>query len=262
VSDLFDSNEVLLSAAQIVERVKEFRALEAQIVSLQKETREMREWFGFVAKVIGPDRAHLLIGDISDTQAQNEPTSSANRKRPGGQTWTGFIENYVNSVNRPVDYAELREAISNSVLGPKLEKSDKSFYGAIGKLVDGHRLVKDDGWVFAVAAYNDYKRKVAKGEIEPLPPSSSEQHGRGSRHGDEIKRFLRKQPEGASGKAIIEHMLGIEEFREAVQKNNTSVYNVLSRLVKRGEIRKIGTTYYHPPTDENKNSGSQEDAAV
>jgi hypothetical protein len=47
-----------------------------------------------------------------------------------------------------------------------------------------------------------------------------------------------------------------------VERNNTSVYNVLSRFVKREALRKIGGTYFHPPTDEIENSGPDEETAV
>jgi len=51
-------------------------------------------------------------------------------------------------------------------------------------------------------------------------------------------------------------------FRKPVERNNTSVYNVLSRFVKREALRKIGGTYFHPPTDEIENSGPDEETAV
>ncbi|MER9134756.1 hypothetical protein NKI20_00350 [Mesorhizobium sp. M0830] len=264
MTDLFDS-DVLLSVAELQRRMKDLQEWQAQITALQKQVAETQEWINLVAKVIGPERANQLIGDVpvlTQVRALNEAIPSTVRQRPGGVTWTSFIENYVNSVNRPVDYAELREAISNSILGSKLEKSEKSFYGAIGKLTDSLRIVKEDGWIFSVADYNEYKRKVSKGENEPLPPSSSEQHARGSRIGDQIKRFLKTQTDGATGRQIIEHVLQIQEFQEVIERNNTNVYNVLYRLAKRQELRKVGTTYYSPEAPPIENRGSELETAV
>lgn len=256
MSDLFNrDDEILLTAAQIAERRKEYDAWGAQIKELERKRVERREWFQTVAKLIGAERANALIGEVAaDVQTPAEPAKVL-RPRPDKITWTSFMQDYIRSVNRAVDYAELKEAVSKSVLGPKLAETEKSFYGAILKLVEKGAIVKDKGWLFTPESHDEYLAKLNRGEIEELPQSSSQQHARGSRLGDEIKRFLKRCPHGASGKEIIQHMVQIEEFQKAVERNDTSVYNVLSRLLKRGELRKVDTTYYHPPTDENENSG-------
>lgn len=266
MSDLFNRNdEVLLTAAQIMERRKEYDSWGAQIEELGKKRRERLEWFKTVAKLIGSERAKALIGELG---AEVKPgavetlRSITRRKHAGIVTWTSFIEDFVRSVNRAVDYAELKAAVSKSVLGPKLAETEKSFYGAILKLTEKGSLVKKEGWLFSPEAYEEYAAKLSKGEVEELPRSSSHQHSRGSRLGDEIKLFLKRCPNGAPGKDIIQHMVQFEEFRQAVERNDTSVYNVLARLVKREEIRKIGTTYYSPEAPPNENSGSTGDAAV
>ncbi|TIN18608.1 MAG: hypothetical protein E5Y31_25725 [Mesorhizobium sp.] len=264
MSNLSES-DVLLSVAEFRNRMKDFQEKQAQITALQMQVAEAQEWFNLVAKVIGSERVSQLMSDVpllTQVQTPNEAASPTVTQRPGGVTWTRFLENYVNSVDRPVDYDELRQAISNGSLGLKLKKSDKTFYGAIGKLTDSHRIVKEDGWIFSVAGYHEYKRKVAKGEITPLPPSSSEQHARRSRIGDEVKRFLKTQTNGATGRQIIDHVLQIQEFQKVVGRNNTNVYNALARLMKRHELRKIGTTYYSPEAPPNENRGSEEDTAV
>ncbi|TKB20446.1 MAG: hypothetical protein E5V75_05100 [Mesorhizobium sp.] len=199
---LFFNSDVLLSVAEVQKRVKDLQEWQVQIAVLQKQVAETEEWLNLVAKVIGPARAKQLIGDaplITQVEAPNEKTPPTIRQRPEGVTWTSFIEDYVNSANRPVNYAELRQAISNSILGSKRETSKKTFYGAILKLTDSRRVVKEDGWIFSFAAFDEYKCKVANGEIEPLPPRSSKQHARRPRVGDEIRRRLKTRTNGKTG---------------------------------------------------------------
>lgn len=242
VSDLFDPDEVLLTAAQIAASKSEYDAWGRQIADIEAKRRARREWLQTVAKLIGPERAKIIIGDIDDDEP--EPASPP-RGRSDKPTWTSFVESYVSSVNRGVDYEELREAISQSVLGPTLEKTSKSFYGAIGKLLAKGVLIKEDGWLFSVRAYEERKLKKARGELDDVPARAPHAK-RASPMGDEILRFLGGRPTGASGKDLIAHLVAIEQFREVVTRNNTSVYNVLTRLLKRGEIGKEGTTYFLP----------------
>ncbi|TIQ33110.1 MAG: hypothetical protein E5X48_25220 [Mesorhizobium sp.] len=207
------SSDVLLSVAELQKRLKDRQELRAQIAVLQKQLAETEEWVNLVAKVIGPERASQLIDDaplLSQVETSDGTTPLKIRQRPGGVTWTGFIEDYVNSTNRPVNYAELREAISKSVLGSKLEKSEKSFFGAIIKLADSGRVIKEDRWIFSVAAFDEYKRKVAIGEVQPLP-SSSEQHARKLRVGDVGRRSLKTSASYHPPKAPPNDSSGTEE---------------------------------------------------
>jgi hypothetical protein len=253
--EVFNPDDVILSAREITARVEEYRATAAQIEELRARQDEIASWLGLVAKLIGDERAKVLIGDLGWVE-QKRPAETR-RTRSGEVTWTSFIEDYVTSVNRPVDYPELREAISKSVLGPRLAASDKSFYASLQKLADRRVIVRKEGWVFSPSAYDDYVKKVAAGEIEELAPSSN----RGSRIGHEIMKFISSRPEGVSARDIVEHMKGIDEFRGPVERNSTSVYNPLAKLVRREEVRKEGTTYY-PLSSGNENGGSQGDAAA
>ncbi|PBB32057.1 hypothetical protein [Mesorhizobium sp. WSM3868] len=166
---LFPNSDVLLSAAEVQKRVRDRREWQAQIAVLQKQVVETEEWLNHVAKVIGPERANQLIGDVL----------------------------------LPTQVSTSNEAI--------------------------------------------------------LP---SEQHPRRSPIGDEIKRFLKTQTNGATRRQIIGHLLQIQQFQKVVERNNTSVDNVLSRLVKRDELRKIGTIYNSPEASPDENSGFKEATAV
>lgn len=165
----FFNSDVLLTATEVQKRLKDLREWNAQITALQKQVAETHAWLNLVAKLIGPERAHQLIGDVL----------------------------------LPAQVSTSNEAI--------------------------------------------------------LP---SEPHPRRSRMGDEVKRFLKTQTNGATSGQIIDHLLQTQEFQEGVQRNRNRVYNVLSRLEKNHELRKIEGSYYllvAPPIED---SGSEKEAAV
>lgn len=78
------------------------------------------------------------------------------------------------------------------------------------------------------------------------------EHLRRSPIEDEVKRFLQTQTKGATSRQIIGHL----------QRSSGSVYNALSRLVKRDEVRKIERGPYLLVASPQENSGSEEDTAV
>lgn len=167
---LFFNSDVLLTATEVQKRMNDLQQWQAEITSLQKQVAETQAWLNLVAKLIGPERANQLIGDV-------------------------LLPTQVGTSN------------------------------------------------------------------EAIPPS--EQNPRRSRIGDEIKRFLKTQTNGATSRQIIDHLLQIQEFQEVVQRNsNGNVYTALSRLVKRHEVRKIESSYYSPVARPKENSGSEEETAV
>ncbi|MER9971127.1 hypothetical protein [Mesorhizobium sp. M0060] len=166
---LFFNSDVLLTATEVQKRMNDLQHWQAEITSLQKQVAETHAWLNLVAKLIGPERAHQLIGDVL----------------------------------LPAQVSTSNEAI--------------------------------------------------------LP---SEPHPRRSPMGDEVKRFLKTQTNGATSGQIIDHLLQSQEFQEGVQRNRNRVYNVLSRLEKNHELRKIEGSYYLPVAPPIEDTGSEKEAAV
>lgn len=259
MSDLF-ANDALLTVTQVRERVKEYRQWEAEIAALRSKMEEREKWFDLLGSLVGKDAVAALLGDLASRDRHKTEATTTRRVRGGQITWTAFIEEYVQSVNRPVDYSELRDAVSKSVLGPKLEASDKGFYGAILKLSNSGKVIKKGVLLFSPDSYADYQRKVAEGVIEEI--SEAKMTARPAPFEDRVKLFLDSCANGATGREVIDHMLTVPEFHESVRRNNTTVYNVLSRMVRRAQIRKIGQAYYSPDAPPNESSGSYEETAA
>jgi len=254
MSDLFNQGEVLLTAAHIRAQRAKLDIYAGEIARLERERGETIEWLKMVAKLIGPEKAAALVGPLDD---QATASFAERPARPERITWTGFIESYVNSASRGVDYSELRQAIASSVLASKLEKTDKSFYGAIGKLVDAGKLFKANGLLFNPSTFMRLQEQINSGEIAAdRPPAYRE-----SPMADAILEALKGAGGGMTSREVVASIRAIDEFREVVERNATSVYNVLTRMTKRGQITKDGKTY-HLGSERNENSGSEQEAAV
>lgn len=173
-----------------------------------------------------------------------KPASSKPAKRAPRGRWTTTIKKLIDKAGRPVVYSELREMLMDTPLAEKLRETEKSFYGAIGRLAHSGKIVREDGYLFAPSVYRKYKADLAAGTVEPL--QKEHRPGHASPAADHIKSYLRTRPlHGATSAEIIEHLL-TTDVGESVERNRTFAYNVLSRLRQRGELIKSGSYYRLP----------------
>lgn len=202
-----------------------------------------------------------LVGDIDEDDATPSPEVSEKSqpeppkkrgKRVLKGAWTTTIKELVEQADRPVRYDELRDMIQKTDLADTLKKTEKSFYGAIGRLANNDEIVREDGYVFSHEAYERYQQDLRDGG-KPLPKSH---HGHASPAADEIKAYLRTRPtHGATSAEIIEH-LKTTEVRESIENNKSFAYNVISRLSGRKEIIKAGKRYRLPDENEEAPDGA------
>jgi hypothetical protein len=66
---------------------------------------------------------------------------------------------------------------------------------------------------------------------------------------DAILGFVCANPQGVKGAEVVAHLRKTTEFSEAISRNNSGAYNVLNRLLARGEIRKEGRLYLPTSND-------------
>lgn len=194
-----------------------------------------------------------LIDGVLDNDDENLVGVHAVKKPHGANTnkvaprvekgsWTSTIKKLTYDADRPLKYDELRDMIMETDLAPKMQKTDKSFYGAIGRLANNKEVVKKSGYVFSPSAYEKYRADLAAGRVQELPKAHP---GQASPTADEIFAYLRNREYGATSAEIIEHLRSTD-LRDQIEKNKTFAYNVLSRLKARGELVKEGTHYCLP----------------
>jgi len=136
---------------------------------------------------------------------------------------------------------DLRAGIDLGPLSERLRTSDKGLYGAMSKLESAGEIVRHNGRMFDPAVLDEFKRRVAAGEIEDVAPPVAPE--RPSPMGDAIVSFINTHPFGVEGGEIAAHLKSIPQFTSVVTKNKTAAYNVIKRLLDRGKIRKVGTQY-------------------
>ncbi len=140
----------------------------------------------------------------------------------------------------------MRAEVGKTVLSKKLEKTDKSFYGAIGKLAEKGTLKKHNGWLFSAPFYAEFVKDVDAGRaVDERAPNQNSAHQ--SPFGDAIKAFMGSRTAGATSAEIIQELRKTPEFLDTIERHKTHTYNVLSRLVEQGELVKGGGKYFRAP---------------
>lgn len=85
---------------------------------------------------------------------------------------------------------------------------------------------------------------MAKGIVRDVKVFGS---GQRSIVGEEIIKIMHTKPRGVNSKEIKIELGKDSDISEAINKNPTYLYNVLSNLMKKGEIEKEGKIYRLAP---------------
>lgn len=184
-------------------------------------------------------------GEVSAGTEMRPPPKITTPATTERKTWTATIDAIVQQAGR-MTYDELREEISQTPLGKTLARTDKSFYGAVGKLAGQGRVVRHKGWIYSGKTYAQLKRDIAAGRaVDEEAPRTNPAHY--SPFGEAIKTFMDSKPEGAQSSEIIRELRKTPDFAETMDRHKSHFYNVLSRLVEQGELAKGGNNYFRAP---------------
>ena len=192
--------------------------------------------------------------------APSEPSTrppSIKIRRRKGETWPATILAAIRHAGRGMTYSELKEEIAKTHLGETLSRTEKAFYGGIGKLADRRKIIKYKGRVYTPAAHRQFMADVAAGRTADIPAPTT---GGESPNEIAVKRFLSNRPDGATTPEILENLLNNPPPDLAVTKNRNSIYNLLKRERGKGKLAKRGDRYYLPPSKD-KAPGSEEPSA-
>jgi hypothetical protein len=171
------------------------------------------------------------------------PTSPEPAPRKGGRApsetgWTGTMLRILTEANRPMAYAELKAEVMKTRLGPTLVRTDKAFYGGIAKLEERKQAVRQNGRIATVAAHERLMRDVAAGLAKEEPPIRNTGGERNSPAKSALIEILRREAEGASPADIVNELT--PKLNLQSKNSKTAVYNLINRLVRRGELTKDG----------------------
>lgn len=191
----------------------------------------------------------------------DQPKTKKQRTRRGGKSWTATIKRIITKSGLGMTHSEVKAEVTKTHLGKTLQTTEKSFYGAIGRLSESGDIIKHKGRLYSPKAYHRFMKDVAAGIAVDTPAPSSAGSGV-SPNEIAIKRFLESRPNGATTSDIVDNLLNSPPDDLAVTKNRNSIYNLLSRQRENKNLIRRGDRYYLPSqigeTPDSEESGAQD----
>lgn len=245
----------------------EEKAIKAKRTKLEKLVSAAEDFVSITAEA--NDRAMETDGEVEasietvDSGASAEPLprkAKVHPRRKRGKSWTATILRLVNAADRRLSYTELKNEVSKTHLGPTLEKTDRAFYGGVGKLERRGLVVRHKGWVFSTKAYGQFMKDVAAGKIDDDPAPTFITRERRSDNVVAIERFLATRPNGATTGEIVRSLLTNPPDDLVVTNNRNSIYNLLKRQREDGKLIRRGDRHYLPRQNDEAPDSSKSSA--
>jgi len=235
------------------------RRVKAEREQLEKLIDAAEGFLEIIARTAAPRSATMAPdASVTPTLTVSAPSEAATRKRgaSAAESWTETIQRIVDGAVGPMTYDDLKAEVAKTHLGERLRENDKGFYGALLKQERKGKLVRYKGHVFAAETFGAFKEKI------DLGLESDFRHLKGGRKSplkQAVLDLLAECELGATTSEIIDKMLKAPpEVSGSVRRNRTTLYNLLSRMTKRGEIIRKGNVY-SLPSDRNEPPTSAED---
>ena len=246
-------NSALLTIADIdawrsrlVEIASEEKRLMGEKADIHRKLEAVTVLFGRIPESDDGPKALEVAGS-------SEAGSTVYGVRRG--SWPEELARIFDELKRPLTYERLKEEAEQGHLKYEYAKSDKGFYHAVARLQQRGYLTKYKGWLFRTSDLKAHMADVEAGKVADVKDLTMGT-ARPSPMGDAVQELLKARPQGALGGEILAYLKADVRFAEALGRNATGSYNVLARLVSRGEIRKDGKTYFAIKENEPPKGGS------
>jgi hypothetical protein len=238
--------QVLLTTDQVAQWRDRIRQIADSIITLEREREALHRKLEMVSELFGDQ--------VLKAQDDGVPGAATRKTKHRPISFPQEIRRVVESADGSVTYAELRDRLMQGQMVEALRTSDKGFYHGIARLQKQGKIVNHKGHLFSAVAFAKHMSDVKSGRKEDIAGPSV---GRSSPMADAIIGFLAERSDGAQGPEIIAFLKKDDRFTDTLTKNNTGAYNVLARLLSRGEIRKNERTYYPLKENEPPEGGSE-----
>ena len=239
--DFLSALDVSVSPRDIEKWRDEQETLRVKLKDLQNEIAGLDQRINTATALFALMSGRTQLAQTKISALSPAPSSGPSVRKEGApDSIIAAVRSMIVSEGK-ITRAHLRERLLDEAVGERLRKSDKGFYHATSRLAQSGEVVRHNGWLFSREAFNEFKSKLNAGEVvdEPAPSSTR------SPVADEVRRFIAEN-RGVQSKDIIAHLSTKPEFNEAIARNSTSAYNVISRLVTRKEILKRDGKFYPP----------------
>lgn len=233
------SKGVVLTVEDVGRWKGELRRNRETIARLTADSDKLEERLKAAAIFLDVDAVPESDGAVAVTPDQ--PIEDANsvpaprrkrRKASGEPSWADIIWEAVEPAELGVTYAEMRTFALASALGAKLQESDKGYHNAISRLAKDESIIRDHGRLFTPAAYRRFLKAVEAGEASTTVPQPLAY----SPMGEAILRIVKDHPGELNGKGVINELRKDPEHNATLTPHETGAYNIIARLVRRGQI--------------------------
>lgn len=241
------------SASGVLLTYSDVQGWEAELVAISAQIEALRHKASDVQKRV--DAARLFMPPAAEVHAPREvthadapevgsernkadvavnaqstvPPSTSDRPRlTKGQFWENTISGIVSKYPEGLTYAELRDEMGRTKLGPLLRESDKAYQRAISRLAGRDAIKRAYSRVFTPDAFATFERKVASGDASHIVPQPYVR----SPMGEAILKIVHANP-SLLGKQIINLLREDPEFDAALSPHETGAFNIIARLVRR-----------------------------
>ena len=233
MSDSFSSTP-LINESQIFGMRNRVRTIAEEIKTLGIEQEKLLRIIE-MAEALSTE-AHLLTSatanDSSDSKFLHVALGGLDSADPFPKAVMAIVERAEDGAS----YDEIREALLQSPLAKRLQKSDKGFYHALRRLKNAEELVERGGYVFTQQNLRTFLKKVGAG----LKDDRAVDRSRSTAMMDLIMEAVAKNP-GLAAKDVIQIIRGQSAELDAKLSNNDgSAYNAIARFKKRGELEAFG----------------------
>ena len=241
--------------AEIRQMEEECAKIDETIADLQARRKRYGQLIELARTLVNEPLAPAPASVPASAEATDKPKAQQRLKRGGSrrreQTWIAAVEVIVKAHPEGITYDRIKELVPDRLKNQLLQFPEaKGFYTALRKLEAQKVVFRYKGTAFTPKGYEAYRKKVAAGLISEIATGR-----RGSPIEDAVMAFLEK--EGPSKAPTIRaNLITYEGFGPSVLRNSSAMYNVLKRLVDRGEIEHdIEAAVYRLPNENEAPSG-------
>ena len=183
-----------------------------------------------LTKGVPPVKNENHIENDVDPVAQAATASLPPEGRVRKGAWMTAIHQIAKDHPGGISY-EAAKALLPTALQEQLSRGNtKAFYGSLRRLERDKELVRFNSHIFTPEGFVEFEKSPNYASL-----SKKGSPNRGSPIGNAVKEFIAENGP-SKALAIKEHLCRTPEFRKPLMRNSSALYNVLKRLVDRGEL--------------------------
>jgi hypothetical protein len=225
--------------------IEDVRRWLVEHVSIQREIARLEDEMELIERKL--DAAKLFVAPELLSEVFGQFAPKAEPSPMPKERWTDLLRGLLEEANRGLTHSELKELVRATPFGAKLGGQDKSYHSALGKLKARGLIWQHGPRFYSHAAFKAAQEKIASGELDDDEPVARNKR---SPLQEEFLKIIRESRVAMTSGEIIAEARKLPEMAERIDKNPTQAYNILSRLVQRGDVKKTGRLFSLPETNE------------